>query len=120
MCVARELKKAGVAKDNVRLICATGLHRKFRLWELERVLGRKVVEYFGERIVCHDAEDRNNLVYLGQTESGYDVEVHRAVVDSDLLIYVNTVATAFNGGWKSICVGLASWRSYGGTTRPRQ
>ncbi len=111
LCIAEELKKAGVPKDNITLICANALHRKFRLSELEKILGKSVVNYFDGRIICHDAEDKNAIVKLGETSSGYDVEVHRAVVESDLLIYVNTVATAFNGGWKSICVGLSTWKS---------
>ena len=48
---------------------------------------------------------------MGKTSSGYDVEISRLVVDSDLTIYVNALSTGFNGGWKSICVGLSTWRS---------
>ncbi len=59
----------------------------------------------------HDAEDRENLVYLGKTPSGYEVELNKFAIESDLLIYVNTFSSGFSGGWKSINVGLASWRS---------
>jgi len=109
--VLEELRKAGVSKSQIALLCATGLHRKFRLSELESILGSSIVKEYGDRILCHDAEDRNNIVYLGKTPSGYDVEVNRLVVDSDLTIYVNALSTGFNGGWKSICVGLSTWRS---------
>jgi hypothetical protein len=109
--ILEELKKAGVSKGQVTLLCANALHRKFRLSELETILGSSIVKEFEDRILCHDAEDRNNIMYLGKTSSGYDVEISKLVVDSDLTIYVNALSTGFNGGWKSICVGLSTWRS---------
>lgn len=110
--VLEELDAAGVKKRNVDLICANALHRKFTRRELAEIIGRSLVEEFGYRLTCHDAEDPDNLVYLGRTESGYDVEVNRCVTDSDLTVYVNAALTrGFNGGWKSVCVGLSTYRS---------
>ncbi len=108
-CVLDELKRAGVSKDNIKLICANALHRKFRLSELEKIIGSGVVNTFS--VSCHDAENRENIATLGETAEGYPVEVNRALVDSDLTIYINVFASAFNGGWKSICVGLSTWNS---------
>lgn len=109
--VLKELRRAGVSKNNIRLICANALHRKFRISELEKILGKEIVETFSNQIICHDAEDRENIVNLGETDEGYPVEVNRALVDSDLTIYINVYASAFNGGWKSICVGLSTWNT---------
>jgi len=93
-------------------IYANGLHRKFTRGELAGILGGDLVKEFGYRLVCHDAEDFENLTHPGTTESGYDVEVNKLVTDSDLTVYVNTVVwRGFNGGWKSVCVGLGSYRS---------
>jgi len=109
--VIEELEKGGVKKSNITLLCANALHRKFTRRELARIIGEDLVKEFGYRLICHDAEDQENLVYLGTSESGHDVEINRLVADSDLTIYVNTVVwRGFNGGWKSICVGLASYR----------
>lgn len=109
--ILSELKRAGISRSNITLLCANALHRKFRLSELETILGSSIVQAFHDRIVCHDAEDADNIVHLGETPSGYDVEINRKVVESDLTIYVNALSTGFNGGWKSICVGLSTWRS---------
>lgn len=107
-----ELTAAGVDRGDVVLICANALHRKYRHSELARLLGDELVAEFGERLFCHDAEDADNLVYLGQTPGGYDVEISRYVVDSDLTIYVNAGHNrGFSGGWKSVCVGLSTYRS---------
>ncbi len=110
--VLEALEKAGVKKGNIDLVCANALHRKFTRMELAGILGKSLVKEFGYRLYCHDAEDRDNLVYLGKTVSGYDVEVNKCLTDSDLTVYVNTsIIRAFNGGWKSICVGLSTYRS---------
>ena len=110
--VLEELDRAGVKRRDVSLLCANALHRKFTRGELAKVIGKELVQEFGYRLLCHDAEDPENLAYLGRTRSGYDVEVNRLVVDSDLTVYVNTVVwRGFNGGWKSICVGLSTYRS---------
>jgi hypothetical protein len=110
--VIEELERAGVKRGRIGLLCANALHRKFTRGELARLLGEPLVREFGYRLRCHDAEDPEELVFLGRTESGYDVEINRAVVDSDLTVYVNTaVWRGFTGGWKSICVGLSSYRS---------
>ncbi len=110
--VIAELEKAGVKRSNITLLCANALHRKFTRRELARVIGDDLVSTFGYRLICHDAEDAANLTYLGTSASGYDVEINRRVSDSDLTVYVNTVVwRGFNGGWKSIGVGLGSYRS---------
>jgi nickel-dependent lactate racemase len=107
-----EVFKAGVKKKNIDLVCANALHRKFTHLELAQIIGEDLVSDFGQQLYCHDAEDKDNLVNLGRTESGYQVDLNRCVTEADLVVYVNTyLARAFNGGWKSICVGLSSSRS---------
>lgn len=110
--VLKDLYSAGVKKKNIDLVCANALHRKFTHLELSQIIGPELVKEFGYQLYCHDAEDKENMVSLGRTESGCEVELNRCVTDADLVVYVNTfLARAFNGGWKSICVGLSSYRS---------
>ncbi len=117
--VLDELRRAGVREENVTLVCANALHRKFTHEELAVVLGPELVARFGERLMCHDAEDRDNLVTIGTTANGYLVEVNRLVVDCDLTVYVNSgVNLGFSGGWKSVCVGLSTWNSIKATHHP--
>ena len=106
------LAEGGVRDGDVTLLCANALHRKFTTGELEGILGTEVIRRVGERLRCHDAEDPGGLVHLGATARGHDVEINRAVVDSDLTVYLNCSTTrGFSGGWKSVCVGLSSYRS---------
>ena len=114
-----ELDAAGVPEASVQLVCANALHRKWTKEELARVIGEDLVRRFGDRLSCHDAEDWDNLVHVGTTKSGYAVDIHKGVVDSDLTIYVNAVChMGFGGGWKSIAVGLSTWRSISATHTP--
>lgn len=111
--VLEELAAAGVPRRNVTLICANALHRMFRPEELARLIGEDLVREFGPRLICHDAEDPASLVDLGATSPhGYPVEVHRLAVESDLLVYVNArYLRGFSGGWKSVVVGLSTYKS---------
>ncbi|HWN91119.1 MAG TPA: lactate racemase domain-containing protein, partial [Verrucomicrobiae bacterium] len=118
--VLDELEGAGVRRGDVTLICANALHRMLRPAELARLLGADFVAEFGDRLLCHDAEDPTLIVDLGVTaEHGYPVEVHRLVADSALTVYVNTnYIRGFTGGWKSVCVGLSTWRTIRVTHTP--
>ncbi|MGB2695921.1 MAG: lactate racemase domain-containing protein [Dehalococcoidia bacterium] len=125
--VLDELAEAGVPDENVTLVCANALHRKWTAEELASVIGEELVRRFGPRpdgrpsgrLICHDAEDEENIVHVGTTRSGYDVDMHRLVVESDLTVYVNAQChMGFAGGWKSVAVGLSTWRSIRWTHTP--
>lgn len=105
------LFRIGVRRERISLVCANGLHRKWTLPELSLVLGKKVISEMADRITCHDATVDDGLRFLGTTENGYEVEINRAAVEADAVIYVNMNFTSMNGGAKSILVGLGSWRS---------
>lgn len=117
--IVEELRKAGVDLGNIKLLLSQGLHRKLTRIEMETFLGRKLVLQFGyNQLYSHDAEDPDQLVHLGYTKRQWDVEVNRAIVDSDQFIYLNTMWAPFNGGWKSTAVGLGTFRSIRHHHRP--
>ncbi len=117
--VLAQLADGGVREQDVMLICANALHRKFTREEIATIIGTELVERFGDRLFCHDAEDPPNLAYFGTTEHGYDVEISRYAADADLCVYVNAgLHLGFSGGWKSIAVGLSTWRSIRHTHHP--
>jgi hypothetical protein len=98
--------------DDVELIAANSLHRRMTPSELKRAVGERVFRaFFPEHLRNHDAEDRDNLVLVGSTKHGEEIELNRRAMESDLIVYVNLTLTAMNGGPKSVSVGLASYRS---------
>lgn len=110
--IVSDVMRKGIKKRDITLLCAPGLHRKWTRQEIARIIGEDLVNEFCFNLINHDAEDTDNLVFCGKTENGYDVEVNKLVVDSDLLIYVNTsTLRGLTGGWKSIFVGLGTYRS---------
>jgi nickel-dependent lactate racemase len=115
----QELERAGVKRHNITLLCANALHRKWTTTELTTILGADLTNTFGpSHLLCHDAEDREQLVFLGETERSIEVEVSKAVLDSDQLFYVNITSLPFHGGWKSVAIGLSSFRSIRHHHRP--
>ena len=108
--VLKILAEKGV--DDIHLVAALGLHRRMTPGELKRALGKKVFNRFHpDRLYNFDAEDRENLVVLGTTEHGEEVETSKRVADSDLLIYVNINLSSMDGGHKSINTGLVSYKT---------
>ena len=102
----------GVEKQNIQLICAGGLHRKMKTHELAYMLGSKIMsEFYPDQLRNFDAEDPDHIVDLGKTEQDEIVEVERAVVESDLVIYVDTIQIPLNGGHKSVAVGMGTYNS---------
>ena len=102
---------AGV--DDVVLIAALALHRRMSESELRHAVGDRVYDAFEPRglLTQHDAEDPDNLAFLGATPEGEEVEINKRAAESDLLVYVNLNLVAMDGGWKSTATGLASYRS---------
>ncbi len=104
---------ASAGVDDVELVCALALHRRMTEAELRHALGDRIYDAFAPNglLTQHDAEDPSNLVHLGLTDRGEDVELNRRAAESDLLVYVNINLVAMDGGHKSVATGLASYRS---------
>jgi lactate racemase len=98
--------------SDVKLIVANSLHRRMTADEIRRAVGERVFRSFWPHdLYNHDAEDRNDLLLVGATDRGEDVEINKRAAESDLIVYVNINLVAMDGGAKSVAVGLASYRS---------
>ncbi len=104
---------AAAGVDDVVLVAALALHRRMTEEELRHALGNRVYEAFAPHglLTQHDAEDPDNLIFLGETDQGEEVELNKRAATSDLLVYVNINLVAMDGGHKSVATGLASYRS---------
>jgi hypothetical protein len=111
--------EAGV--DDVVLVAALALHRRMTEEELRHALGDRVYDAFAPHglLTQHDAEDPDNLIDLGRTDQGEEVELNKRAATSDLLVYVNINLVAMDGGHKSVATGLASYRSLRHHHNPR-
>ncbi|GAC1312821.1 MAG: hypothetical protein NVSMB12_03540 [Acidimicrobiales bacterium] len=104
---------AAAGVDDVVLIAALALHRRMTEPELRHALGDRVYDAFAPHglLLQHDAEDPANMLHIGLTDQGEDVEINKRAAESDLLVYVNINLVAMDGGHKSVATGLASYRS---------
>lgn len=109
--VVGRLRAAGVRDRELNLVCANGLHRQWTRRELLSLVGRRLADGVGDRLLCYDAEDPEGSVCLGRTPSGLLVEVSRHVAEADLVVYVGVPWTEMNGGHKSLSCGLSTYRS---------
>jgi nickel-dependent lactate racemase len=111
-----ECLKAGVRKEDIKLICSTGLHRKNTDEELRAILGERVYNDFmpTHQIANHDSEDWDNLVDLGYDELGDRVIMNREVFESDLPILIGHVLGnpygGYSGGYKMAATGITHWK----------
>lgn len=100
-------------RDSVSVIVATGLHRPHSAEEMRELAGEEVFKEY--RVMSHDAEDEANLLHLGRTSFGTEVEVNREVAQSDLVVAIGLIEPHFfagySGGRKMILAGVAGKRS---------
>lgn len=103
------LNKAGYQDSDITILVATGMHRAMGEGELKAMIDERVFER-GIKIVNHDADDKDNLTFVGKTARGTDAFIDSLYMSSDLKILTGLVESHFmagaSGGRKSICPGL--------------
>ncbi len=98
--------------DDIHLIAALSVHRRMTADEIKWVVGDKVFnQYWPDRLYNHDAEDKDNMVDIGETDRGEAVDCNRRAAESDLLIYVSMNLVPMSGGHKSVAVGLCGYKA---------
>jgi len=104
-----ELEKAGVRDEDVTLLCGIGMHRLSTQEEKITKLGADIVSRY--RVIDNEPQNPSALVDLGVTPGGVPVLLHRAVVETDLLIATGIVEphqyAGYSGGRKTVAVGAA-------------
>ncbi|HZD18616.1 MAG TPA: lactate racemase domain-containing protein, partial [Actinomycetota bacterium] len=98
--------------EDLKLFMANSLHRRMTGAEIKHAVGERVHRSFYPKDLRNfDAEEPGNLVFVGKTDEGEEVEILQRAMESDLLIYVNINLAAMDGGHKSVPIGLAGYRS---------
>lgn len=106
------LDEYGVDRAKIQLVCAVAIHRKMKPAELQYMVGDRIFrEFHPDRLFNFDAEDPEDIVAVGDTPEGEVVETSRRLLESDLVIYVDTIQIPLNGGHKSVAVGFSTYNS---------
>jgi hypothetical protein len=96
--------------DDIDILIANALHRRMTPDEMRRMVGGKIFErFYPKRYLNHDAEDREAIVTVGETELKEVVKTHRLCAEADLVIYVNINFVPMDGGHKSMGIGTTDY-----------
>jgi nickel-dependent lactate racemase len=104
------LEAAGMARERITILVATGLHRPATEMEIREICGDWVAGNY--RVANHHARERAEHRYLGDTASGTPVFIDERFISADLHITLGFIEPhlmlGFSGGRKLIAPGLAA------------
>ncbi|MCS7263296.1 MAG: nickel-dependent lactate racemase [Armatimonadetes bacterium] len=104
----RRLEEAGIKREKITVLIATGTHRPNLGDELVEMLGEFVVDNY--RIENHIATDIESHADLGWTSTGMPILLDRRYVKADLKIVVGLIEphlmAGYSGGRKVVCPGI--------------
>lgn len=106
----KRLHAAGIPKEGITILIATGLHRAATTEELDIILGPEIAATY--RVASHDARDFASHRLVGTTRRGTPVYVDERFVAADLHITLGFIEPhlmlGFSGGRKLIVPGVAA------------
>ncbi len=106
----RRLQAAGIPKEGIRILIATGLHRAATPAEIRHIVGEDIAANF--EVLNHDARNAAQHRRLGTTKSGTPVFVDERFISADLHLSLGFIEPhlmlGFSGGRKLIAPGLAA------------
>ena len=107
--LVERLNKQGIPDQDIEILIALGIHRRQTEAEHQKIAGPL---YKRIRIIDHDCDCREEIMTLGKTSRGIDVEVNRRAIEADRLILTGVIGfhyfAGFGGGRKSLLPGISS------------
>ena len=108
--VLRTLEDAGIPRQKITILIATGLHRPNEGAELVEMVGEEIADNY--RIENHHGKIRDEHDYLGTTPNGVPAWLDSRYVRADLKITTGLIEphlmAGYSGGRKVICPGIAA------------
>lgn len=108
--ILRTVEAAGVPRDRIIILNATGLHRPNEGAEMVEMVGEEIVANY--RIQNHFGKRLDEHVYLGTTPNGVPAWIDRRYIEADLKITTGLIEphlmAGYSGGRKLICPGIAA------------
>jgi nickel-dependent lactate racemase len=106
----RTLEVQGIARKDILILIATGLHRPNEGAELVEVLGAEIAANY--RIENHHGKNLEEHDYLGETPNSVPIYLDRRYLRADLKITTGLIEphlmAGYSGGRKVICPGIAA------------
>ena len=115
------LEEAGVPREGVLILVATGLHRPSTPEERIEMCGEEIVEKY--RIEDHHAKVREEHTFLGDSPRQVPVWVDTRYIEAELKIITGLIEAhfmaGFSGGRKAICPGICGAETIAEWHKPR-
>jgi nickel-dependent lactate racemase len=107
--VLQTLEESGIARSNITILLATGLHRPSTAAELDLILGEPIVSRYV--VVDHHASVLAEQKYLGETARKTPVYIDKRYLEAELKITVGFIEphlmAGFSGSRKMVAIGCA-------------
>jgi nickel-dependent lactate racemase len=104
------LEAAGIPRERIEILVATGLHRACTTEELVEMAGSGVVARY--RFRNHAARSAEQHRYLGRTTQGTEIVIDRGYLDAELKIVTGLIEphlmAGYSGGAKGVASGIAA------------
>ncbi|MGB9688635.1 nickel-dependent lactate racemase [Thermogutta sp.] len=115
------LEMAGIPRERILILIATGLHRPNLGNELIQILGKEITEKYW--VENHSGLDPHEHEYLGESPRGVPIWIDRRYLQAELKITVGLIEPHFmagySGGRKLVCPGLAALETVRAWHSPR-
>ena len=108
--ILKTLEENGIARENILILNATGLHRPNHGEELVEMVGQEIVDNY--RIENHHGKVLEEHTFLGDSPRGVPIWIDSRYVDAELKITTGLIEphlmAGYSGGRKLICPGIAA------------
>jgi nickel-dependent lactate racemase len=108
--ILETLESAGIPRDKILILIATGLHRPNEGAELVELVGSEIASRY--RIENHHGKVLSEHTYLGTTPKGVPAWIDTRYIEADLKITTGLIEphlmAGYSGGRKLICPGIAA------------
>lgn len=108
--VLDKLENAGIPRDKITILIATGIHRPNEGKELEEMVGQSIMNSY--HIVNHFSQKPETHTYLGKTNNSTPVYIDNTYLEADLKVITGLIEphlmAGYSGGRKAVCPGIAS------------
>jgi nickel-dependent lactate racemase len=108
--ILQTLEAAGISRDKILILIATGLHRPNEGSELVELVGSEIASKY--RIENHHGKELAEHTFLGTTPKGVPAWIDTRYREADLKITTGLIEphlmAGYSGGRKLICPGIAA------------
>ena len=110
--ILETLEEAGMARERITILIATGMHRPNEGKELESMVGPEIMARY--RILNHYCRKQEELRHIADID-GAPIELNKHYLDADLKILTGLIEphmyAGYSGGRKSLLPGISSFET---------